>query len=71
MTESEKERERVAQAKQEQKRKLMQQIQEDIDQRKLAREAEEQSVIEERERLRLEQLEYERVKNQVAANLKQ
>ena len=49
----------------------MQQIQEDIDQRKLAREAEEQSVKEERERLRLEQLEYERVKNQVAANLKQ
>ena len=37
----------------------------------MARQAEELSAQGERERLRLEQLEYERVKNQVAENLKQ
>lgn len=61
MTESEKERARLAKIKDDRKRILMQQIQEDMEQRRQRREDQELAIKQERERARQEQAEYEKL----------
>ena len=70
MTEREKEIQKAAEVKAARKRVLMQQIQDDIDARRKIKEAQELAEKEERERIRREQQEYEKIQKGMAEELK-